>query len=61
MKNEKKKRQKIDVKKHHVFDIDFSGVRPPFSKNFLVVFGRKRGTDFELRVKAENPKNNDFT
>ena len=54
------KREKIDVKKQHVFDIDFYRVRGPFSKDFWVVFRRKRGTDFELRVGAANPKNSDF-
>ena len=55
------KPEKIDVKKPHIFSIDFREGRPPFSKDFLVVFGRKRGTDFELRVGAANPKNSDFT
>ena len=57
----KPKPEKIDVEKQHVFDTDFYRVRAPFSKDFLVVFRRKRRTDFELRVKAENPKNSDFT
>ena len=50
------KPEKIDVKKQYVFSIDFRRVRPPFSKDFLVVFRRKLGTDFELRVGAANPK-----
>ena len=54
------KPEKIDVKKQHVFSIDFYGVRPSFSDDFLVFFRRKCGTDFELRVEAANPKNNDF-
>ena len=54
------KPEKIDVEKQHVFGIDFYMVRPPFSKDFLVVFRRNRGTDFDLRVEAANPKNSDF-
>ena len=54
------KAEKIDVEKCTFFGLDFRRVRPPFSKDFLMVFERKRGTDFELRDEAANPKNSDF-
>ena len=54
------KPEKIDVKKQHVFGIDFYRVQAPVSEDFLMVFRRKCGTDFELRIEAANPENSDF-
>ena len=53
--------EKLDVKKHHVFCIDFGRVRTSFWKGFWQVFWGENARKLKKNEFNENLKNRDFT
>ena len=51
---------KMDVKKQHVFGIDFGRVRTSFWKGFWMIFGRTNAQKPQKHAFRENLKNIDF-